>query len=267
MEDLHHLLDHLRAAGLSDREAKVYLVVLSSGGASVQAISQLAKLPRTTVYELLGSLIELQLVEQTLSEEGKGHYRAHSPDRLVLLVRHRAEELEGHIRRLERALPEFLALERRESERPYVTVFEGEEGMWEVSARFEEMGGDFWEIVPFDVVSKFIRHEAFEEHRERLVRAQAHGKVLVVADRPPLEVMRDIYERYGWESRFLPATDVPLIGHVSVKGDTLYSFSYGTRPISMVVENAAIAEALRRVFTLAWEAAPRDFRFPNGVTT
>lgn len=262
MEALHHLLDHLRAAGLSDREAKVYLVALSSGGGSVQQVAELAKLPRTTVYPILDALIEMELIE-VAGDESKTVYQAQAPDRLVTLVRRRAEELETHIRRLERALPEFLAIERRYNERPHVTVFEGEEGVWEVSARFEEEGGDFFEIVPFEAVNRFVRHDDFEAHRERLVREQAHGRILVVAERPPIEVMRDLYSRYAWESRYVPPTAIPLIGHVSVKGNTVYSFSYDTHPISMVVENPAIAEALRRVFQLAWEGAPRDFCFPS----
>ncbi len=56
--------------------------------------------------------------------------------------------------------------------------------------------------------------------------------------------------------------DVLMEGHLSVKGDEIYGFTYDGIPVGVIVENRQLSSAMKKIFELAWESAPTDIAFP-----
>lgn len=263
---VRHIVDQLQLAGLSEREARVYITALTLGSASIQEIAHASQITRTTVYNLIESLVEQGLVS-SLERDGKKLYSAEPPEVIVQLLRAKSDELLRRLEAVEDLLPELMALEKTVQHRPRMYMYEGKEGIRQLSRRYEECSGDFFEIVPYDALQAFIADHEFAEHREILTRNRIRGRVLIVAEQPPVEVMREMHDRHGWHIRYIGQARMPLSGQISVKGDEIYGVAFEGIPVGVVIENPPLAQALRHVFDMAWEAAPTDIAFPTAQDT
>ena len=111
----------LRALGLNEKEIAVYLALLQLGSSLVQDIAGMAKLNRTSTYDLLASLEKKGFVSYTI-KSGKRYYQATDPEKIIDLL-HEKENL------VKKALPELTALRKTVSKRPRVEVYVGKEGL------------------------------------------------------------------------------------------------------------------------------------------
>ncbi len=257
---MQHLIDLLQTAGLSERESRVYLSALALGSATAQEIANGAQIVRSTAYNVIEGLTDMGLLT-SVERDGHPVYTAEPPDAILEMLKHRVEELGRRMSVVEEALPELMALEKRQEQRPRMFMFEGKEGIQRLARRYEEATGEFFEIVPYEALTKMLDEEEFSEHKERLTHNRIRGRVLIVADHPPVDYMRLLHNRHGWDVRYLPPSQAPLSGHVSVKGHEIYGVAYEGLPVGVVIENPALAGALRMVFNLAWQAAPKEIGF------
>jgi sugar-specific transcriptional regulator TrmB len=258
---MQHLVDCLKRVGLSDQEAKVYMVSLSLGDATVQEIAHASQIMRTTAYSVIDSLVEKGLI-CSFDVKGRRLLTAESPNEIVTMLKRKAEKMIWNIGVVETALPELFAVENKKKDKPRVYFFEGKDGITKLSKRYESISEDFYEIVPFDELRRFFDEHEFDSHKERMVRSHIKGRIIIVADKPPVESMKRVYDRFGWEVRYMENGSAPITGHLSVKGDEIYGFAYDGIPIGVVIENPPLASAMKRVFELAWESAPTDIAFP-----
>ncbi|MFA6064651.1 MAG: helix-turn-helix domain-containing protein [archaeon] len=118
----------LRALGLSDGEAKLYLALVKLGSAFAGELTTKANINRTNGYDALERLIEKGLVSFIISD-GKKLFSPTSPNRLKEILLEKQELLESELPSLEK---EFVS--SKESEQ--ATVFRGRKGIKSV---FEEI--------------------------------------------------------------------------------------------------------------------------------
>lgn len=91
-QDFSTLELELRKIGLSEKEAKVYLICLEFGRTSVQSISQKSGLSRPTVYRVLENLRRKDLVEK-FTKYSKA-IAAKSPDEILGMLRAEKRKVE-----------------------------------------------------------------------------------------------------------------------------------------------------------------------------
>jgi sugar-specific transcriptional regulator TrmB len=91
-QDFSILELELRKIGLSEKEARVYLLCLESGRTSVQNIAQKSELSRPTVYRILEALRRKDLIEK-FSRSSKS-IAAKSPDEILGMLRAEKRKLE-----------------------------------------------------------------------------------------------------------------------------------------------------------------------------
>ena len=248
---MKHLVKHLFHAGLNDRESRVYLAALSLGSSTVQEIAHAAHISRSSTYPIVDSLLELGLLH-AIETDGKRLFTADSPERMIDMLQMQSDQIMKRKAILEKALPELCAYEQRHETRPRVYYYEGKEGIHRLARRYEEKADDFIEIVPFDTLREFFDVHEFSDHREKLVKNQVCGRVIMVAASEPTKEINNARQQYGWEVRHVLPSELPEAGHISVKGNEVYAFSYEGVPIGVVIESAPLAQTLRRVFELAW---------------
>lgn len=111
------LNQNLQNYGLTDKQAKVYLACLSTESGSVQTISKIANIPRTTCYEILDDLKQKGFVA-TFFKKKVVHFSAEDPSTLISQAKQKAELLEN-------SLPAFLALKNNGTQKPSVRFYEG----------------------------------------------------------------------------------------------------------------------------------------------
>lgn len=123
-QDFSTLELELRKIGLSEKEAKVYLLCLEFGRTSVQNISQKSGLSRPTVYRILEALRRKDLVEK-FSKHSKA-IAAKSPDEILGMLRaekRKAEEKEREFIRIISLLKSKYSGNKNE-----IKIYSGKEG-------------------------------------------------------------------------------------------------------------------------------------------
>ena len=109
----------LKNLGLSEKEAKTYLAILEMGSSTIKPISLRSGIKRTSIYNFIDNLVELGLITQS-EKNGRMHYKALSPERLVELQKERTDLLK-------KALPEFMSVFNDQVNKPKISYFEGAE--------------------------------------------------------------------------------------------------------------------------------------------
>src|SRR3989344_7841000 len=99
MEDFQNQLEQ---AGLTKREAALYMALLQNGPSTILAIAKRAGMKRPTVYLVLDELVRKGLVSLVPKEKRK-IFIALSPERII-------ENLEETSRSLREALPDIMNL-------------------------------------------------------------------------------------------------------------------------------------------------------------
>ncbi len=113
--------EELREYGLSEKEAKLFLICLKTGEATANRLSELIDLPRSTVYDLLTKLINQGLISTTL-KNSKTYYLANNPK--VLL-----KSLDDKRYKIERILPHLIEIQNQIHDKPIAEVYEGKKGI------------------------------------------------------------------------------------------------------------------------------------------
>jgi len=114
-------LSTLKALGLSEGEAKVYLALVRLGSAFAGELTNKANINRTNVYDALERLIAKGLVSFIISD-GKKQFSATSPNRLKEILAEKQELLDSELSSLQN---EFNSSRSKEE----ATIFRGKKGM------------------------------------------------------------------------------------------------------------------------------------------
>ena len=88
----------LRKIGLSEKEARIYLVLLELGNIPIQEIAQKVNLSRPTVYRILDDLQEKGLITKEKKKQVR-YVAANSPDELLGILRASKRKIEEQIGR------------------------------------------------------------------------------------------------------------------------------------------------------------------------
>ncbi len=246
------LISELKHLGLSEKEAAVYLAALELGPTPVQDISHKAKVNRATTYVMIESLSSRGLMS-TFVKGKKKFYVAESPDRLSSILNVQQKEIQEKQDELTKTLPMLMALYNAEGAKPQIRYLEGREGVSTTRAIFEDLEGEYLQIVPIDdVLSATDLKEGHAEHKSKLNRSKAAHRVLAITENP--ETIEIDGAGVG-EHRYISAKDFPMHGEILIRGNHVFLFSYKSSVLSVVIVSKEIADAVRALFNLAWKGS------------
>ncbi|MDD5464143.1 MAG: helix-turn-helix domain-containing protein, partial [Candidatus Moranbacteria bacterium] len=109
-------LNQLQKLGLSQKEARLYLVALETGPSTVAKLAQKSGLKRGTIYEFLGEMLEKGLLEVNILGKRK-LYAGVEPKKLHKIIDRQKEILES-------LLPNLSLLSSNSSTKPKIKLFE-----------------------------------------------------------------------------------------------------------------------------------------------
>jgi sugar-specific transcriptional regulator TrmB len=233
----------LRDLGLSDKEIRVYLSLLGLGVSKVQGIAKHSKLLRTTVYEILESLIGKGLVSYSI-KSGVRHFEAAEPSKLRYMVEEKRRKVLG-------IMPELEAIAKGVKEKPRVETYEGREGLktfmrnvirekmkemhaFGAEGKFRDMFGYFFtswdrERVKNGIVLRIIYNERVRDKKLR--------------EGIPHSSMRFLPSRYKF-----PSTTI-------VYGDNVGIVLWSAEPLAISIKSGEIAKSYENFFELLWDIA------------
>lgn len=249
MDELLRELQHL---GLSEKEAYVYVASLELGPAAVQDISHKSKVNRATTYVMIESLIDRGLMGSFVKGK-KRYYTPETPERLRSILRLQKKEIEEKENELETVLPMLMALFNVEGAKPQIRYLEGPEGIKGVREIFENLKGEFVQIVPYDDVKEVKELvDDHPKHIRELAARQATHRILFVTDGTDINALPQIP---NGEIRMVPKSKFPIHGEITIRDNHVFLYSYKSSILSVIIISKEIADAVRALFDLAWEGS------------
>jgi len=257
------LIKELKKLNLTEKEARVYLALLELGPSTPYKIAKRSRLKRPTAYVIAEELVEKGLIVQMTGEKQR-MYIARSPESYI-------EDVENRIEDAKKILPELLALQRKQSDKPNILYFEGVEGLKQAyDYKISDFKGK--EIVGFfaraDELDKSLTNEVFVPWNENKIKHDISVRGYLVDD-------QKLSKEYG---RFLSPADKQAKGLIQAKflPEKLYSadcsiesFEWGVRIVIMrskqaiIIESFELAKAIREIHDLLWEKTKGEYDSPQ----
>ena len=240
---------YLKDIGLSDKEASVYIALLSSDKALIADISKKANVKRPTTYVILDALEKKGLVSETNIEK-KTFYIAEPPEKLDMFVDRQIHLLEENKKSLDIMIPQLKGIQMEQGERPTIQFFDGKEGV--LSSNYGTFTKKFGDEPAYMVYSRDLVKGAFTEKeaqvlRDRRVSKGIKSKVVYASkndDRPSDET----------GDRFkIDAEKYPLNSDITIYGDQIKIAFYGKRISGISIKSSDLAETLKSLIKFIFD--------------
>jgi len=239
----------LKSLGFLDSEIKTYLTALSLGPSTVIDLTKKIGLSRQAVYVAIESLTERGIMSSTVVGK-KRFYSAERAEKLLAYAKRREQELGGHVKDLENAVPDLDL--RAGGQRPSVRVLEGKEGLRAYLVDLsKENPKTVHEITDRDAMYKVVTKEDLEPVRGHLIKTNSYLKALYAGDIP----VRPNSEIYS-----LPAEYTKFGSDITVYGNKIVMVSFGSKMQTVIIEEDRLAAAMRILFEIAFKEAKNSFK-------
>ena len=237
-------MKELKHFGLSDKEIKVYLTTLKLGGAPVVRILKSTGIARSTIYDILNTLITKGLIK-SYKKDKKLYFDAIRP-RVILEQQKEKEKIFRNI------LPQLEKLAGTIVEKPSVEIFEGKKG---VLALLEEVYGarELWVYGSAKKSAEVLKHLP-----ENFARKRAEKKVMMKAI---LERSKQAFFRIEDSSvkeytkiRFLDKMgNLPSV--TFIYGKQVAILTLEKELVGVKISDLSINKTQRVLFEILWELA------------
>lgn len=172
----------LEAFGLNDKEAKVYLTLLSLGPASVRKLADKANINRGTTYDILRKLLESGLTNYFLRDKNK-YFVAEDPERLLSLVEEKQQNLKLVKMEIEKVVPELKSIFNNASAKPTVRLYEGRSGvrlvLEDLLKTLTDIKANEYYMYSSADIRKFV-YEAYPEFTVERIKNKVKVKVIAI---------------------------------------------------------------------------------------
>ncbi len=233
--------------GLSNAEAKIYLALLELGSAKSGSIIDRTKLQSSTVYHVLGSLIEKGLVSFVLKGKVK-YFQANSPENFLSF-------LEEKKRKFIEILPLLKEKEKLSKQKQTAKVYEGLNGL---KAAFNDIlvslnKGD--EYYFFQIIRKKLLDEKiilfFRNYHLKRSSKGITVKGIALSDSKNIikEIFKDIKKT---KIKYL---DELIPSGVIIYNNKVINLDLEDIPTAIVIESNAISESYKKFFLEKWKTA------------
>lgn len=237
----------LTKLGLTESQAKAYLVLMQFGHLTPPELAKKTKETRTNAYKILDRLSELNLVTRNDSSK-KITYRATNPVALETLAKKRRDEALEQEKKIQSSLPTLLTYFHTYSEQPGIRFYQGQEGIKEIFNDMLRTRKTIYFIrSPEDI--KFYDGVFFEKFKKQ--RAKLGIKTYALTpNTKSANHSKDIDASNLFMRTWLPKDAYTASAEWNVYGDKLAIISYGKEAIGIIIESPQIADSFRQLFQL-----------------
>lgn len=263
MQSMQHA-HALERAGLSDKEAAVYLALLRLSSANAQTLSTQAKVKRGTVYTVLESLMKKGLVSAS-DKGGKQLFFPEDPEKLETLLSEKRAELERTEADVRDALGELRRLHHSGGTRPVVRYFEGDEGLRDLEKEISKSADA--DVHVFTDIDYLLRLFPGIYNQPQHMRVQKKGiaDVLYTSKHGPIQGV-NVPERYR-NARWVSLPDGSgFAGDITIYHNKVSITSFRNPPVSILIEHEDITRLVREVFKTAWKYASEQEEPPSTIS-
>ena len=245
-----------RHAGLSEKQAKIYRLLLITGDERPSVLARKSGIKRANTYGLLEDMARRGLVIK-FEKESITYFRPEPPQKLVEIIEARKKETAIAQELAHDLIPNLTSQFNLSVGKPTISYYEGVKGIHEV---FKNIYAPKNEPV-YGCVDLEKADEAFPSHIiGNLIPLRMKNKVFaesIVADSPQSQAIHKEDATHLRKTTIVSKTKYPLPAEIDVYEDkiALLSFEKG-KFIGMIIQNQAFATTLKSIFKLAQEHAP-----------
>lgn len=248
------LTNILKSFQLTEKEIKVFMKVLELGVQPASSIARYCEMPRNTVRSILDNLVKKGLMIKT-NRANTQYYITEQKDNLIKALKYKKmrqeEETANQIDLLEKYGNELSSRHWAQS-RPRITFYEGIAGLEKVYEDTLTAKNGLKSWASYDNLMKSIPHY-FDTYFNR----RAQKKIPMRSIHPDTELAREGQKRDKEELResaLIPADKFAWTPEIQVYNNKINIASWKDK-LGIIIESQEIADALRTIFDLSYEAA------------
>lgn len=246
-EELIKLLEEL---GIKDNDEKVYLACLELGPTTITKIAYKAEVERATVYAILDRLKEKGLVTINVKESDR-HIQVESPDKLLILAKHKIRSIQDREHEFRSILPDLLSTVNQRGNQPKVKFYEGRDQYIDIFDHIiDEAKGKMYYFGDVDQFVKMVSWEFERNWVKRRIRKKILMKMLVNKGQYfPEYRKRDAQELR--ETRFYP-TEMKFEASYLLWNNKIALWN-PVVPLAIVIEDEIIVKMFKEMFFGLWK--------------
>lgn len=239
------MYEELRELGLTENEIHIYITLLKLGIANPALIAEKTNLSRSYVYDALERLHDKEMVSY-VQREGKKHYQATEPKRLIEFISLKLE-------RINKIVPKLIELTKVEKEEIKVELNKGKKiyrALLKDMIAILKKGDEVLIYGVDDKTAMEMEPILLKQYFNILKSKNIKEKVIVKKGVIKLK------EAKTTTYKFLPKK---YIGNAAfeVYGNKVAIFLWGLPNYLILIENKDIADSYRKQFELIWRIAKK----------
>jgi sugar-specific transcriptional regulator TrmB len=235
------MIKALNEYGLTEKEAELYLVLLSLGNVKLQDISKKTDLPRSTIYNTLNYLSNKGLVSKII-KKGIIHFEAISPRKLL-------SDIERKKRVIEEALPKLEGLHNILSESSNVEIYEAIKKNLRIPLDINELKQGLIIFGSYSGWEKFLQYEP-EQFRKLRVKEKIKAKLLI-----------GNYDNEDFHKKpYTKLTEIKfnkIFDNFSciffIYADKLTILTLNENPVLILIKNKETSDTMKMIFEFFWK--------------
>ncbi len=242
----------LQSFGFGDKECSVYFALLELGRGTVTEISRKAGINRTTGYDILASLGTKGLVNIS-GKEPKQEYIVESPDALMKYLEDQSAQLAENIKKAKETVAELKSMQALEN-RPKIKFYEGTEGLRNV---YEDTLTSSEKILAYACIDDM--HKALPDYFPEYYKRRAKNGISIrgIVPKTKAGIERASHnEEEKREIAFVPADKYYFSPEINIYDNKIMIASWREK-LGIIIESAEIADAMKKIYSLAWAEAKR----------
>ncbi len=238
----------LQRAGFTQNEVKAYLSLLGLGKATSYQIVKEAKISSGKIYETLEKLIQRGLVSYIVIN-GKKHFQAADPDRLVQYMKKREEEASEETKAVAKILP-TLKNNQKSLPKPKAEIFEGIGGIKTVYELMLKEGHSKILILgaPKEAGEKLDAY--FDDFNQRRIKKKIALEIILNADHPREKKLKQLALT---KVKVFPK-NIITPAWIILFGDYVATVNI-TSPLVFLLKDAHARKSYEQYFELMWKIA------------
>lgn len=238
----------IQSVGLSEREARIYIIGLKTGPAPASTYANKTRLNRITVYHHLEDLVSRGLFTRAVRKNVKW-YEPIAPEKLSAYSQKNCETLT-------KALPELESLMGDTVSIPRVRYFEGTKGILDV---YRETLGAKTELLNFSN-SELVR-EFWKEYDKKYIAERVKKGIFlkgILLDTALGKKLQGQDKKHNREIRLVSAKEFPVENEIIIYDNKVAIITFGpdeSDRFAVVVESEQVASTQRHIFEMTWRFA------------
>lgn len=238
----------LKKFGLSEKEATVYLALMTLGSGVVTDIANHSNLNRSTTYIILDSLQKQGLVSVS-DDQNSRTYTAAAPEKIVQIAEQSVKKYTDLVGIAHSIVPELKSLYRGVGLKPKIQFFHGTEG---IKTAFNETLHSTEDIRAYASIDNL--YESIPDFFPNYFKQRARKKIKIRAIFPDTPQSRERSENDKEElreSKLIKNGLFPFSCEINIFDNKILFASLKER-FALIIESSELSMSLKNIFDLSW---------------